>query len=79
MSVFVVEFKGIPCQVAGVVPTGSSDGQFDITSAFKASELNEMSLGTCYALVAAEEALKDSKWFPTSEHDCERTGTQLKL
>ena len=59
--------------MAGVVPT-TGDGALDLMKHFSKSELKELSKGTCYALVAAEEALTDAGWKPQSSHEQERTG-----
>ena len=43
----------------------------------KKSEMKTMSLANIYALVAADEAIKDSGWESKNEHDSIRAGTSI--
>lgn len=54
------EYKDLPCKIAGLVPRGTLPGQLNLEAIFPKSEMRTMSLATMYALVAADEALKDT-------------------
>ena len=60
--------------MAGVVPRGNENGELDLDMHITKSERKSMSLATCYALVAAKEALDNAEWFPETEMDKHRTG-----
>lgn len=56
------QWQDIPCKVVGKVPSGSkNDNKWDVSDHFNRSDSNRLSLFTQYALVAAEEAIKDAK------------------
>ncbi|KAI8056936.1 thiolase-like protein [Syncephalis plumigaleata] len=69
-------FDGLPSTVAAVIPRGDkSEGKFNPTEWFDGKELRYYATFTQYALVAAQEALKDARWFEhLSEKEKERTG-----
>ena len=69
----------MPCKVAAFIPKGSDGGKLDLSSHFSPSELRTMSLATCYAILAAEEAINDSKWKPTTDLDLESTGVAIGM
>jgi 3-oxoacyl-[acyl-carrier-protein] synthase II len=56
------------------VPTG--DG-FDLNQWFTANELRTLSKATIYALIAAEQALSDANWRPTTDRDRRDTGVAV--
>ena len=56
----------IPSKVAGYVPRGTADDEFDEDS-FTASERRSMSLGMKYGMVAAEEAVADADLDPSED------------
>lgn len=56
------DWDQIPCKVIGKIPSGSKiDNKWDSNDYFNRSEQNRLALFTQYAMVATEEALKDSK------------------
>ncbi|CAG2178913.1 unnamed protein product, partial [Oppiella nova] len=67
-------YETIPCKVAAYVPTG--DG-FDLNQWFTANELRTLSKATIYALIAAEQALSDANWRPTTDRDRRDTGVAV--
>ena len=69
-----LEYDGMPCKVAGVVPRGSNPGQLDIDAHIPKADQRTMSMATCYSLVASAEALADAKWKPESDKQRQRTG-----
>lgn len=71
---FILAFSCIPCQVAGVVPRGSNPGELNLDEYIPPSDQRVMSLASAYALVAADEALRDADWKPQTTLDKQRTG-----
>ncbi|CAI9741896.1 -oxoacyl-acyl-carrier- synthase, mitochondrial-like [Octopus vulgaris] len=74
-------YQNIPCRIAGVVPrSGQNDDSSDIVdidSFVTPSQKKILSLSSIYALIAAENALKDAQWKPESEMDRLRTGVAV--
>lgn len=60
--------------MAGLIPKGDNPGELHIENVVSRSEQRTMSQGSAYALVAADEALKDANWQPTTDEDKQRTG-----
>lgn len=72
-------FKELPCQVAGLVPTGHGPGEFNSEDYIDKSDLRKMSRDSIYSLGAATEALRDAGWMPydrTEEDHC-ATGVSM--
>lgn len=76
--IFISEYDGIPCRVAGIIPRGDKSGQLNIDKVIEPSKQRTMSEGSMYVLVAAEEALNDARWKPVTEEDKIRTGIKPK-
>ncbi|KAG0127381.1 thiolase-like protein [Tuber indicum] len=73
-----LEFNGIPSQVAATIPIGTSrSGGWDPNEWLRRGDARRMALFTQYAVAAAEEALDDARWRPTSQNQQERTGVCL--
>ncbi|CAA9963275.1 3-oxoacyl-[acyl-carrier-protein] synthase [Pyrenophora teres f. maculata] len=69
------EFALLPSQVAGIVPEGKQDdGGWISKEHLSPSDERRMARFAQYAMVASEEALQDSGWFPKKEEDLESTG-----
>lgn len=66
-------FEQIPSKVAGLVPWGSSQNEFNNNQVPKIDG-RAITKMTKYCLVASEEALTMANWKPESEWDKERTG-----
>ena len=73
-NMLISVYEQYPCRIAGRVPRGDSPGQLQLDEIFSKAEQKDLSLGTCYALVAAQEGLQQAQWFPTSEQDRQNTG-----
>ena len=72
------EFGTLPSRVAGLVPHGSrEDGRWQAKDWLPASEERQMALFAQYAIAAADEALNDAGWHPTSTSDLEATGVTI--
>ncbi len=68
-----------PIKIAGSVPTKEQDAQagFDEDAVISRKERKKVDLFTLYALAAAEEALTQANWFPSSEADRRATATVI--
>jgi 3-oxoacyl-[acyl-carrier-protein] synthase II len=72
------QFDALPSRVAGLVPLGSrQDGRWQAKDWLPASEERQMALFAQYAIAAADEALNDAGWHPTSQEDLEATGVTI--
>ena len=69
--------RDLPIKVAGTVPDIANDleGAFDPDRLLDAKERRKMELFSLYAMVAAEEALTQANWFPSSDTDRRATAT----
>uniref|UniRef100_A0A0B6YPA8 3-oxoacyl-[acyl-carrier-protein] synthase n=1 Tax=Arion vulgaris TaxID=1028688 RepID=A0A0B6YPA8_9EUPU len=72
-SIVGKEFEQIPSKVAGLVPRGSSKGQFNPDQC-PGSDGRAVTTMTQFCLVAADEALTMANWKPENEEQKERTG-----
>lgn len=70
-------WKELTSTVAGIVPTGSEQGQWRAADWLSASDQRRMSTFTQYAMAASDMALKDSGWDATNQEDLEATGVCL--
>lgn len=70
-------WKELTSTVAGVVPTGTGEGQWNAADWLSASDQRRMSTFTQYAIAATEMALKDSGWEATNDDDQQATGVCL--
>ncbi|XP_041470957.1 3-oxoacyl-[acyl-carrier-protein] synthase, mitochondrial-like [Lytechinus variegatus] len=73
------QFKGIPCQVAGFVPKGTGEGEFDALRYVSSSDLRSMSQATIFSLAAAQEALAQAGWKPESDEERNKTGVAIGM
>ncbi|XP_021937478.1 3-oxoacyl-[acyl-carrier-protein] synthase, mitochondrial isoform X2 [Zootermopsis nevadensis] len=72
-------YNNLPCQVAGLIQEGKDAQKFDLTSHFSKSELRSMAPATAYAIIAAQEALQDARWFPEEEKLKQMTGVAVGM
>ncbi|PNY11168.1 3-oxoacyl-(acyl-carrier-protein) synthase chloroplastic-like [Trifolium pratense] len=70
-------FDQLTSKVAAIVPTGTNQGEFNEEIWLNSKEHRSMTRFIAYALCAADEALKDSNWFPTEQEHKERTGVSI--
>jgi 3-oxoacyl-[acyl-carrier-protein] synthase II len=71
------DVSDLPAKVAGQVPLGGSDGDFNPDDCAPPNERRRMGEFIVFALAAAIEAVEDAGWKPTDEHELERTGVQI--
>jgi 3-oxoacyl-[acyl-carrier-protein] synthase II len=71
-------FQSLPSKVAGLVPLGKrEDGGWQAKDWLAAKSERQMALFAQYAVAAADEALDDAGWHPTSQYDLEATGVTI--
>ncbi|KAJ8367351.1 hypothetical protein AAFF_G00320500 [Aldrovandia affinis] len=71
------EYRTIPCKVAARVPRGDGEGDFREERFASRAEIGVMSPATVMALGAAELALTDAGWRPTSREEQLATGVAV--
>ncbi|XP_025832359.1 3-oxoacyl-[acyl-carrier-protein] synthase, mitochondrial [Agrilus planipennis] len=69
------EYENLPCKVAACI----NESEFNVQNHFSKTELRSMSLATSFALLIANEALKDAKWIKLNESDLESTGVAVGM
>jgi len=69
--------SAMSCQVAGEVPYGTGEGEFNADAEISPKEQRKMDLFIRYAMVAAAEAIEDASWKPEKEEDLKRTGVLI--
>jgi 3-oxoacyl-[acyl-carrier-protein] synthase II len=67
----------LPAKVAGLVPSGDGEGDFNIDAVVAPKEARKNDLFIIYGLAAAIEAVEDAGWQPVDEHDRQRTGVLI--
>ncbi|XP_054806359.1 3-oxoacyl-[acyl-carrier-protein] synthase, mitochondrial [Prosopis cineraria] len=70
-------FDQLTSKVAAIVPAGTNPGEFNEEIWLNSKEHRSIARFIAYALCAADEALKDSNWFPTEQEQKERTGASI--
>ena len=76
----VTEFEvdDLPCQIAGRIPLGDgSDGTFNPDLHMEPKEQRKVDPFIVYAMGAADEALDDANWHPSTEEDQIHTGVMI--
>lgn len=68
---------GVACQVAGRVPGASEAAGFDLDRVVGAKDQKKMDRFIQFALAAADEAIAQARWTPSSEREQERTATVI--
>ncbi|NMG00824.1 beta-ketoacyl-ACP synthase II [Aromatoleum toluolicum] len=68
----------LPSRIAGLLPEGANaDGGFDADEWVPPKDQRKMDRFAMYALCAAEQALRDAGWHPSSQPARERTGVLI--
>ncbi|OXV06576.1 hypothetical protein Egran_05656 [Elaphomyces granulatus] len=71
-------FAEVPCQVAALVPAGPrTSGCWKASEWLGKDDARKTAQFTQYAVAAADEALRDANWLPTSHEQREATGVCL--
>lgn len=69
--------SGVSCQVAGEVPLGEGDGEFNADAYISPKEQRQMDIFIQYGLAAATQAVEDAGWQPEDEASLKRTGVMI--
>lgn len=67
----------IAVKIAGQVPVGQEEGEFDIDSVVPKKEQRKMDLFIAYGLSASIDAIEDANWKPEDEESLKRTGVLI--
>jgi 3-oxoacyl-[acyl-carrier-protein] synthase II len=76
-SIISLEYKNIPCKIACKINNELLNEKLLKDSLIKKSDLKSMSLANLYAIVAADQAVKDSGWTINDEKESYRAGSSI--
>ncbi|KAF2196875.1 3-oxoacyl-synthase-like protein, partial [Delitschia confertaspora ATCC 74209] len=72
------QFTGLPSRIAGLVEEGKrEDGGWNAKEWLEPGDERKMAKFAQYAMVAAQEALRDAEWAPEKEQDLQATGVYI--
>jgi 3-oxoacyl-[acyl-carrier-protein] synthase II len=71
------DVSDLPAKVAGVIPKGTGEAEFDADAVVPAKDRRRMDDFIVYGMAAAIEAVEDSGWKPEDEDARERTGVMI--
>lgn len=71
------DVSDLAAKIAGVVPRGTGEGEFDADKVAPAKDRRRMDDFIVFGLAAAQEAVEDSGWMPTDDESLERTGVMI--
>lgn len=72
-----IDVSDLPSKVAGIIPRGDDEGQFNPDKIISPKEQRKMDDFIIYAMSAAIEAVEDSGWKPDTDEQRERTGVMI--
>ena len=67
----------LPARIAGLVPKGTGEGEFNATDYVEAKELRRNDDFIIYGIVAAAQAMADSGYVPRTPEEKQRAGVQI--
>ncbi|KAL2227773.1 3-oxoacyl-[acyl-carrier-protein] synthase, mitochondrial [Sesamum indicum] len=70
-------FDQLTSKVAGIVPCGANPGEFNEELWLNSKDHKSTARFISYALCAADEALRDANYMPTTQDEKERTGVSI--
>lgn len=71
------ETSDLAAKIAGVIPKGQGEGEFDPDKVASAKERRRMDDFIVYGMAAAIEAVEDAGWLPQDDEGRERTGVMI--
>ena len=71
------DVSDLPNRVAGQVPRGTADGEFNPDNYIEPKEQKKMDHFIHFAMGAATQAVEDSGWKPADEESMQRTGVMI--
>lgn len=72
-----VELKDIPVTIAGQVPFGTEENQFNPDTVMTPKDQKKVDKFILYGLAAGSDAIEDSGWMPEDEEDKFRSGVMM--
>ncbi len=72
-----IDVSDIPARIAGVVPRGDGAGEFNADRYIEPKEQKKMDTFIHFGMAAADEALADSGWKPSTDEEAFRTGVMI--
>ncbi len=69
--------EDIPAKVAGQVPVGEGEGEFNVARYLEPKQARKMDDFIIFAVSAAQQAVEDAGWTPEDEYERERTGVMI--
>ena len=69
-----IDLKDIPVSIAGLVPWGENEGEFNINNVLPLKEQKKNDRFIIYGMAAGQEAMKDCGFLPQTEDEQERFG-----
>ena len=76
-SITKFDTERLPSKVAGDVPLGDGEGNFNADNFILPKEQRKMDAFVIFAMAAAQEAVEDSGWMPEDEESLLRTGVMI--
>jgi len=71
------DVSDIPAKIAGQVPMGDAEGQFNADKYLSSKDQRRVDTFIIYGMAASAQAIEDSGWKPTAEEDLVRTGVMI--
>ena len=72
-----IDLKDIPVTIAGRVPWGENEGEFNINEVLPLKDQKKNDIFIVYGLSAGQQAVKDSGFIPQTEEEKERYGAMF--
>ena len=69
-----IDLRDIPVRIAGRVPWGEKEGEFNINNVLPAKEQKKNDIFIVYGMAAGQEAFKDCGFIPETQEEQERFG-----
>jgi len=72
-----IDLKDIPVTIAGLVPWGENEGEFNINNVLPVKEQKKNDKFIVYGMAAGQEAMKDCGFIPETKEEQERFGVLM--
>ena len=73
------EFENVPCKVAGSVPLGTGEGEFNYDDFVRPSEARNLAEESIFSIGVAAQALDDANWWPHQQTDEDQLRTGVNI
>ncbi len=71
------DVSDLPAKIAGQITEGTGEGEFDVDKFISPKERRRVDDFIVYGMAAAQEAVEDSGWLPTTDEDQYKTGVLI--